>query len=66
MPGVLLMAAQRRRAWDEKELGRILAAQRHGLSTREIAHRADGHTDTIWKKLAEMRAREERLIAAYL
>jgi hypothetical protein len=31
------MAAQRRRTWDEKELGRIVAARADGLSTYEIA-----------------------------
>jgi DNA-directed RNA polymerase specialized sigma24 family protein len=52
------MAAQRRRAWDEKELGRIAAAQRHGLTTREIARRFDCNAGTIQKKLHELRSRE--------
>jgi lambda repressor-like predicted transcriptional regulator len=60
------LAAQRRRTWDEHELKRIADAQRAGISMRAIAQRFDCHADTIRKKLAEMRAREERLIAAYL
>jgi DNA-directed RNA polymerase specialized sigma24 family protein len=53
------MCAQRRRVWDEKELARILAAHRYGLSTAEIATRFQCTATTIQKRLAELRAREE-------
>jgi DNA-directed RNA polymerase specialized sigma24 family protein len=53
------MCAYRRRTWDEKELARILAAHRGGLSTAEIATRFACTATTIQKRLSELRAREE-------
>ena len=55
--------AHRRRTWTEAELARIAAAWRGGLSTYEIAMRFGCNAVTIQKRLAELRAREERLSA---
>ena len=50
------MSAQRRRVWDEKDLARILAAHRYGLSTAEIATRFECTATTIQKRLSHAAA----------
>jgi hypothetical protein len=58
----LSVCTYRRRSWTEAELARILAAHRDGLSTYAIATRFGCTASTVQKRLAELRAREERLV----
>jgi predicted DNA-binding transcriptional regulator YafY len=51
------LGAHHRRIWDEKELARIVAARRGGLTTAEIAERFGCTSTTIERRLAELRAR---------